>query len=159
MGDILTAVGKLVDDQYEEAAEEDQRKRFISLKQKVTAVVRITHAFKKIREERETLVKAGSISPKGLTLPTTLSDSQNPTETLSKSLQSFEGVRSIDLPNEHLPPTSSVLVAPSVPSHLSLKRHISRDDILRKKKSLPKIPESEMFSLSQSAPVITEDKV
>jgi len=134
MGDILTAVGKLVDDEFQEAKEEEERARFISLRQKVTAVVRITQAFKQVREEREQLMKAGSISPKGLSLPATLSDSQNVSETLSKSLKTFSGVRTIDLPNEALPPQSPRKQQMAIPSSETLRRHISRDNILKRKK-------------------------
>jgi serine/threonine-protein phosphatase 2B catalytic subunit len=153
LGDILSVVGKLVDDELHEAAEQEQRNRFISLRQKVTAVVRITQAFKKVREEREQIIKAGPLSPQGFSLPSTLSDSQNPNETLSKSLNSFEGVRSIDLPNEARPPESPKPAA--IPSSETLKRHMSRDHIIQRKRSLPQIPHKFKGPfLSESAPLI-----
>jgi len=164
LGDLLSVVGKLVDDEFQEAEEAEQKARFISLKQKVTAVVRITQAFKKVREEREQLMKAGSISPKGLTLPTSLTSEPgaNITETLSKSLASgFAGVRTIDLPNEARPPESPRR-APSIPSSETLKRYMSRDLIISRKKSNPRIITAEppIQSLIQSAPVIiNEEKV
>jgi serine/threonine-protein phosphatase 2B catalytic subunit len=167
LGDILSVVGRLVDDEFQEAEEAEQRARFISLKQKVTAVVRITAAFKKVREERQQLVKAGSISPNGLTLPTSLSSSVeagNLNETITKSLASgFAGVRTIDLPNEARPPESPRR-APSIPSSETLKRHMSRDLIISRKKSNPRMnvvtSEPPPPSLIQSAPVIiNEEKV
>jgi len=152
LGDILTAVGKLVDDELVE----ENIARFISLRQKVTAVVRITQAFKKIREEREKIIKAGPLSPQGFSLPSTLSDNLN--ETLEKSLQSFQGVRSIDLPNEARPPESPKPAA--IPSSETLKRHMSRDHIIQRKRTLPKIPDKvKGLFLSESAPLIKEEKI
>jgi hypothetical protein len=132
VGELLAAFGKLVDDEFQEAVEEEQRQRFISLRKKVTAVVRITKAFRKVREEREQLVKAGSISPSGFSLPSSLSDS--PQYTLANSLHSFASVRSIDLPNEARPPESPDK-KPVIPSSETLKRFMSRDNIIQRKKS------------------------
>jgi serine/threonine-protein phosphatase 2B catalytic subunit len=160
LGDLLSVVGKLVDDEFQEAAEEEQKLRFISLKQKVTAVVRMTQAFKKVREERENILKAGSISPSGATLPSSLSQSATVDETLAKSKQSFDGVRTIDLPNEARPPESPVKSS-HVPSPGSLQRHKSRDNIIRSKKSNTSLMEEPKHdeSIPEVTPVITEEKV
>jgi len=159
VGDILTTVGQLVDDEFHEAEELEQRQRFISLRQKVTAVVRITQAFKKVREEREQIIQAGPLSPQGLSLPSSLIDTQNPKETLTKSLNSFAGVRSIDLPNEARPPDYQKPA--HIPSSETLRRHMSRDYIIQRKKSLPKVTEEPHHypTLSESAPLIKEDKI
>jgi len=160
MGDLLATFGKLVDDEFQEAVEEEQRQRFISLRKKVTAVVRITKAIRKVREEREQLVKAGSISPSGISLPSSLSDS--PQDTLAKSLNSFERVRSIDLPNEARPPESPVkkLVIPSTDT---LKRFLSRDNIIHRKKLRTNSDHSDQENeddddyLPDATPLIQED--
>jgi len=159
LGDLLSVVGKLVDDEFQEAAEEEQKLRFISLKQKVTAVVRMTQAFKKVREEREHILQAGSISPSGFTLPSTLSQSGTLDETLAKSKQSFQGVRTIDLPNEARPPDSPIKSSP-LPSPGTLQRHKSRDNIINRKKSNPNlIDEQKHDPTPEVTPVITEEKI
>jgi serine/threonine-protein phosphatase 2B catalytic subunit len=158
LGDLLSVVGKLVDDEFQEAAEEEQKQRFISLKQKVTAVVRMTQAFKKVREEREHILQAGSISPSGFTLPVSLSQSASLDETLAKSRQSFEGIRTIDRPNEARSPESPAKASP-LPSPGTLQRTKSRETIINRKKSVPYLKEEPDAPIPEVTPLITEEKV
>jgi len=136
LGELFLAFLKLVDDEQYEIEEKQERERINTLRRKVQTVGRLCNLYRQIRQEREELVMAGSLSPRGDSLPSSLQRSpEDQTDkvalTLSKSLHTFDGTKSIDLPNEARPPP---LNDSSPPSPASLQRHMSRNSILNAKR-------------------------
>jgi len=168
LGELLLSVFKLVDDEQAEVEEREQIEniqKINALRRKVQTVGRLCSIFRQIRQEREELILAGSLSPRGDSLPTSLQ--RKPEEhnemvfTLSRSLHTFEGTKTIDLPNEARPPPLSPSAAP--PSPDSLKRALSRDSILNAKRlsrgSLKNVTNQVQEQGSPVAPDIKEEKV
>jgi len=132
LGELFLAFLKLVDDEQIEAEVE----RINALRRKVQTVGRLCNLYRQIRQEREEIVLAGSLSPRGDSLPSSLQrnpedDPNKVAATLTQSLHTFDGTKSIDLPNEARPPPLS---SSSPPSPASLQRHMSRDSILNAKR-------------------------
>jgi len=171
LAELFHAVFKLVDDETEAALEEEQRQRAILLRKKVHAVGRIFHMYKSLREEREQIILAGQLSARGDSLPSTLipkstTEVQSPekvAQTLAISRQSFEGTRTIDLPNEARPPDTLENKHVATPSPESIKRHLSRDSILitkrlsHEKLKVEVVPSSTI--LHTELPSINEEKI
>lgn len=117
-GEIVMNVFRLVDDSMAQQQEEEEKlmheaavKKREQLRSKVLTVSRMLSLFRKMREEREQLIQAGPLSPKGDSLPasfvqqaTTIQGSQPEIKPLSESLKlGFNAVKSLDLPNEARP--------------------------------------------------------
>jgi len=140
LGDLLLAFLKLVDDVEADALEKESRERVLALRRKVQTVGRLCNMYKQIRQEREEIVLAGQLSPKGdslpssLVIPELLHDPEKVVQTLNRSLHNFEGTKTIDLPNEARPPPSHIKPVHIPPSPDSLKRYLSCDNILNAKK-------------------------
>jgi len=144
VAELLVIVFNLVDDIEEDRQEYLNYRRNI-IRHKVITVSKLLILYKKIRDRREALVVAGALSPKGTDLPDTLVQS-TPTDkscmelvkkTLCDSLEedTFEGVRSLDRPNEKRPPLSASLRNSTPVSEYQFKRFESRDKILLQKRN------------------------
>jgi serine/threonine-protein phosphatase 2B catalytic subunit len=147
VAELLVTVFNLVDDIAAEKEENLMRRREI-IRHKVITVSKLLILYKKLRDEREALVIAGLLSPKGKELPKTLNsstDDESKMETVKKTLEdsleedTFNGAKILDRPNEARPNGTEELNCSWPLSDQQVKRFASRDRILRSKRnnSLP----------------------
>eukprot|EP01127_Copromyxa_protea_P002943 TRINITY_DN12854_c0_g1_i1.p1 TRINITY_DN12854_c0_g1~~TRINITY_DN12854_c0_g1_i1.p1 ORF type:complete len:613 (+),score=100.89 TRINITY_DN12854_c0_g1_i1:30-1868(+) len=142
LGELLLAFLDLVNDQVEEEKEkiqEDLERRRVSVRNKVQSVSRMMTIFKKMREEREAVMKLGAISPDGQTIPRVIVGSASKSDValeISKKLSknaSFETVSAIERVNEARPdPTkleNLVESASRMDSPKRIQRKLSRESI------------------------------
>jgi len=164
VAELLVGVFNLVDDKEADKEEDLIRRRDI-IRHKVITVSKLLILYKRMRDEREALLAAGSLSPKGTELPITLALSYNTSDTvrqaLSNSLEddTFQGARVLDRPNEARPPLSQTLpISQTTPQQL--KRYASRDKILLwKRNSLPTKTHADIVKDSTlNTPEITESQ-
>jgi len=180
VGELLMAVFRLVDDVEADQQEQVEARKLQDLRSKIKGVSRMMHIFKKMREEREKLVVAGPLSPKGTDLPSSFdentiqgataapittplipqplsnSDSGYPTIQRRGSLSSlsFGVVKLLDKSNEARPPSPRT-ESPLRASLDGLTRKASRDNILLTKKiSTEKF---DVAAIIKSAPSVTPD--
>uniref|UniRef100_A0A6B2L051 Serine/threonine-protein phosphatase n=1 Tax=Arcella intermedia TaxID=1963864 RepID=A0A6B2L051_9EUKA len=154
VAELLLSVFNLVDDAAAEVEEEMMRRREL-LKSKLMVVSKMLVLYKRMRDERQALLAAGSLSANGTQLPMTLEGGEEVEvapvvmradqvkKTLRDSLSSddpFGEVKKLDQPNEARPPLdgSSMPSVGSAPSLGQLKRLMARARILSdKRNSLP----------------------
>jgi serine/threonine-protein phosphatase 2B catalytic subunit len=169
VAELLVTVFNLVDDDEADRVDEIARRREV-IRRKVMTVSKLLLMYKRMREERESLLLAGSLSPSGYNLPRTLSSSlgnpQKVKRKLSSSLEedTFKGAKRLDLPNEARPPNTELLpLSASVMTPQQLKRYASRDQILLwKRNSLPSKKKQHQEMIKDSTgetPHITEEHI
>lgn len=152
VAELLLVICNLVDDPTAEQAElaaakvaEEREKKREALRNKVRTVSRMLRLFKSMREERQEVMKLGSISPSGKSLFAPIpavegEDSPYRRESLEKApIHSFDGAKLADRPNEARP--TIIVEAQRIPPspdgiRRSLNRRASRDQILCSKKTL-----------------------
>jgi len=162
VAELLVTVFNLVDDHAAEKEEELEKRREV-IRHKVLTVSKLLIMYKRMRDEREALMLAGSFSPKGTQLPRTLSISEkfSVRQQLSSSLEedTFKGARILDKPNEARPPSQRGPLSASVMTPQQLRRHASRDKILLwKRNSEPeKRHEDIVKDAPKNTPQITSD--
>jgi len=176
VAELLVTVFNLVDDVAADREEEEIRRREV-IRRKVMTVSRLLNLYKKMRDAREALVVAGSLSPNGSVLPDTLA--QKPpevehlenaehvehAETVKKTLKDslgedqFQGARQLDRPNEARPPVAlTQSQKEATPEQIRL--HMSRDKILlSKRNSLPRSHNDMMKDAPKGAPKIKEEEL
>jgi len=172
VGELLMGFFNLVDDESMDREEEVNRQKQNALRKKVEAVGRLVHLYKKIREDREQVLKAGQLSPNGCALPASYKEEKpeviEPTphrplltsSSRSLSISRFEQTKGLDRSNEARPPLSPRSAEISTrPSMDSLKRRMSRDNIiLARRSSGEKLPLfQEIIKASTSHPPKTPD--
>jgi len=172
VAELLLTVFNLVDDVAADREEEEFRRREV-IRRKVMTVSRLLNLYKKMRDAREALVVAGSLSPDGSVLPDTLAQKPSEAEqkehvehaeTVKKTLKDslgedqFLGARQLDRPNEARPPDTQ---APPTEANPGRNRLImSRDKILlSKRNSLPKSHNEIMKDAPKEAPKIKEEQL
>jgi len=174
LGELLMAVFRLVDDAEVDQHEATEARKLQGLRSKIKGVSRMMHIAKMMREEREKLVQAGSLSPKGTDLPPSyqsaptdfsslstthpvLSDLNNSRRASVASLP-FDVVKQLDKSNEARPPKSE---SPLRASSDGITRRLSRDNILlNKKNSTGQLNIAAILSDAPKIPPnITEDKI
>jgi len=99
VGDFFDNVVNLVDDEEEDGKVTKRE----ALREKIRTIGRMYHIYQQKRREREQSVQIGGISPKNGTLPPTVKRTTSD-EDIKKCLSSFDGIKSLDEPNEARPP-------------------------------------------------------
>jgi serine/threonine-protein phosphatase 2B catalytic subunit len=162
VAEILMTVLKLVDD-----SEADPDEKRLVLRSKIKGISRMLLILQKMRKERVELVRAGHLSPNGVSLPASFQEgtSQAATSELKPRVSVpliplFDHVKEMDRPNEARP-SSPRAETPLRSSQDGIQRKLSRDNILfAKRSSGERINFAEILkTASPRTPQIKEDKI
>jgi len=136
VGEILVAFYKLVDDdkELEELKiKETLQQKQAKLREKIKSVSKAYNIYQNMRRQREKSIQVGHIIRKGGALSETVSNLSD--EDLKKSLETFEGVKNIDMPLEVRPPQEKDYIPKS--TRPMLQRKVSLEQIINEEPKKP----------------------